>query len=153
MIGVVPVDERVLAVQRRDNGHWEPPAGVLERDETFQQGVEREVLEETGVVVRAIRVTGLYKNLVHPLRPVSIAWLCEYVSGEARASDESSDTRWLTLDEVRSYMVPAHAARIVDAVEPPSDGHIPVRAHNGVILLPVDARETIFDPCVEADRQ
>ena len=53
--GVV-VDEagRVLIIQRRDNGRWEPPGGILERDETFEEGVVREVAEETGVT-EAIR--------------------------------------------------------------------------------------------------
>jgi 8-oxo-dGTP diphosphatase len=29
---VIDEDERVLLIQRRDNGHWEPPGGVLELD-------------------------------------------------------------------------------------------------------------------------
>ena len=34
--GVV-IDEngRTLVIQRRDNGQWEPPGGVLERDESI----------------------------------------------------------------------------------------------------------------------
>ena len=58
--GVV-VDEagRVLVAQRRDNGHWEAPGGILERDETFEEGVIREVTEETGVTVQVERLTGV----------------------------------------------------------------------------------------------
>ena len=39
------VDEsgQLLAVRRRDNGHWEPPGGILELDETIQAGLVREV--------------------------------------------------------------------------------------------------------------
>ena len=41
--GVV-IDEngRTLVIQRRDNGHWEPPGGVLEREESIIQGLLRE---------------------------------------------------------------------------------------------------------------
>jgi len=51
---------RVLVVQRRDNAHWEPPDGVLELGETFEQGVQREVVEETGITVHVDRLTGAY---------------------------------------------------------------------------------------------
>jgi ADP-ribose pyrophosphatase YjhB (NUDIX family) len=60
---VVRDDGRILAVQRRDNMHWEPPGGVLELGETFEEGVRREVAEETGVLVEVERLTGAYKNL------------------------------------------------------------------------------------------
>jgi len=30
---VVDDQDRVLVIRRRDNGHWEPPGGVLELDE------------------------------------------------------------------------------------------------------------------------
>lgn len=45
-------DGRVLAIQRRDDDRWVPPGGVLELDETPEQGVIREVLEETGMLVK-----------------------------------------------------------------------------------------------------
>jgi len=33
---VVNDDGNVLVIQRRDNGHWEPPGGVLELGESFE---------------------------------------------------------------------------------------------------------------------
>ncbi len=35
---VIREDGRVLAIQRTDNGHWEPPGGVLELDEDIESG-------------------------------------------------------------------------------------------------------------------
>ncbi len=51
---VIRDDGRILAIQRRDNLHWEPPGGVLEMAETFEAGVRREVREETGVEVERL---------------------------------------------------------------------------------------------------
>ena len=62
--GVV-IDEngRALVIQRRDNGHWEPPGGVLERDEAIIEGLLREVREETGLIVEPVALTGVYKKM------------------------------------------------------------------------------------------
>lgn len=38
MVGVVAKNGLVLCICRKDNGHWEPPAGILERDETSRCG-------------------------------------------------------------------------------------------------------------------
>ena len=54
---------RLLAVRRSDNGHWEPPGGVLELDETIHAGLVREVHEETGLEVEPDALTGIYKNM------------------------------------------------------------------------------------------
>ena len=60
---IVNDDDRVLAVQRRDNGRWEPPGGVLELDESIEDGLTREVREETGLNVAIDALTGVYKNM------------------------------------------------------------------------------------------
>ncbi|MFD0902198.1 NUDIX domain-containing protein [Actinomadura sediminis] len=61
--GVV-VDERgrALLVQRRDNGCWEAPGGILEQDEGINAAVQREVLEETGLLVTPVGLPGVYKS-------------------------------------------------------------------------------------------
>src|SRR5918912_3416027 len=87
--GVV-VDEagRVLIIQRRDNGRWEAPGGVLERDETFEEGVVREVQEETGVIVEVERLTGVYKNMTRGI--VALVYRCRPHSGEPGPTQESA---------------------------------------------------------------
>ena len=48
--------EALLAIQRRDNDRWEPPGGVLELGESIEEGLRREVKEETGLNVQPIRL-------------------------------------------------------------------------------------------------
>jgi ADP-ribose pyrophosphatase YjhB (NUDIX family) len=126
---VVREDGRVLVVQRRDNARWEPPGGVLELGETFEQGVQREIVEETGITVRVDRLTGAYKNLTRGV--VALVFHCTPVAGEATTTDESQSVRWLTPDEVRECMNPAYAVRVLDAL---TDGTA-YRAHDGVQLI------------------
>ncbi|WP_328304793.1 NUDIX hydrolase [Actinomycetospora sp. NBC_00405] len=130
---VVDDQDRVLVVQRRDNGHWEPPGGVLELDETPEEGVQREVFEETGVVVRALSLSGVYKNMARGI--ISLVFRCRYQSGHARPTDESATVQWLCLDELRVRMAEAYFVRVADAFEL----NVAVRAHDGYSLLSLES--------------
>ncbi len=128
---VVNEDGRILAICRRDNGQWQAPGGVLELQETFEQGVRREVLEETGVAVEVDRLTGVYKNL--RLGVVALVFRCRPIAGAPRSTAESSEVRWLTESDVRQNMSPAFAVRVTDAL---ADHATPaVRVHDGVNLI------------------
>jgi 8-oxo-dGTP diphosphatase len=126
---VVRDDGRILVVQRRDNARWEPPGGVLELGETFEDGVRREVAEETGVQVEVERLTGAYKNLSRGI--VALVFRCHPVGGEATVTDESRRVAWFTEDEMRVHMVPAYAIRVLDAL---GEG-VATRAHDGTHLI------------------
>jgi 8-oxo-dGTP diphosphatase len=128
--GIVMRDDgRVLVVQRRDNGRWEPPGGVLELAETFEEGVRREVAEETGVDVEVERLTGVYKNVTRGI--VALVFRCRPAAGEPSATDEARRVAWFTPDEVRRHMAPAYAIRILDAL----DTGVAARAHDGFHMI------------------
>lgn len=126
---VVREDGRVLVIRRDDNGHWEAPGGVLELDESFENGVRREVLEETGLAVTVERLTGVYKNLTHGI--VALVYRCRSTGGEPHATEEAREIRWMTTEEVQSAMAPAFGVRVLDAFEEVPQS----RAHDGVNLV------------------
>ncbi|MFD3685759.1 NUDIX hydrolase [Nocardiopsis sp. NPDC058631] len=124
---VIREDGRMLAIQRRDNGTWEPPGGVLELDETPEDGVVREVLEETGVHVEVEQLTGVYKNMARGI--VALVFRCKPSGGEESTTSEATSVEWLTPDEVKKQMREVYAVRLLDALEP----NIPhVRSHDGI---------------------
>jgi len=131
--GVIVDDRgRALLVQRRDNGHWEPPGGVLESSETIPDALQREVLEETGIkIALPATLTGVYKNMTGLI--VSLVFRCEAIDGALTTGDETRALRWATRDEVTDLADEAYAIRVLDAldaVSPPA-----VRAHDGVKLI------------------
>ncbi|WCS17773.1 NUDIX domain-containing protein [Mycobacterium marinum] len=126
---VVRDDGRVLVIKRDDNGHWEAPGGVLELDESLESGVQREVLEETGLQVTVERLTGVYKNLTHGI--VALVYRCRPIEGEPHTTEEAREIRWMTREEVQLAMAPAFAARVLDAFADRTQS----RAHDGVNLL------------------
>lgn len=127
---IVNTRGQVLAVRRRDNGQWEPPGGVLELDEGVEEGLIREVHEETGITVRTPRLTGLYKNM--PRRIVALVFRCDLWKGTAIPTAEAQEVRWLDVSEISTLMSEAYAIRILDAL---SDGPPAIRTHDGRVLL------------------
>lgn len=131
--GVI-VDEtgRALLIQRRDNGQWEPPGGVLEPGETIPEALQREVLEETGIKIAAsATLTGVYKNMSRLI--VSLVFRCEAVDGAPTTGEETCALHWATRAEVSELADEAYAVRVLDALDeasPPA-----VRAHDGVQLV------------------
>jgi len=128
---VVNGDGRILMTQRRDNGKWEPPGGILELGESIIDGVRREVREETGLSIEPERLTGVYKNM--PRGIVALVFRARITSGvQAAATDETTRVQWLTPDEIRTHCDEAYAVRVFDAIsdEPPA-----IRAHDGVHVL------------------
>ncbi|GAA2622895.1 NUDIX domain-containing protein [Streptomyces axinellae] len=131
--GVIVDDAgRALLIQRRDNGQWEPPGGVVEPGETLPDALQREVLEETGykIALPAI-LTGVYKNMTGLI--VSMVFRCEAADGSPTTGDETYALRWATREEVTQLADEAYAIRVLDALDeasPPA-----VRAHDGVRLV------------------
>lgn len=123
---VVREDGRVLAIRRADNGTWEPPGGVLEQTEAIEDGVRREVYEETGIKVHVDRLTGVYKNMARGV--VALVFHCHPEGGHEQLSDESTAVSWLTPDEITARMGEVYAVRITDALQGDSPH---VRTHDG----------------------
>jgi 8-oxo-dGTP diphosphatase len=96
---------RVLLVRRNTEplrGEWSVPGGMLELGEKLRDGVRREALEETGLDVEPGEVLDVFDSIFTDAlgrtqyHYVIIDYLCQPVSGEARAGSDVSDVRWVT---------------------------------------------------------
>ncbi|MCL4270990.1 MAG: NUDIX domain-containing protein [Anaerolineales bacterium] len=117
--------EKVLLTQRADNGHWCLPGGHMESGESASEACEREVLEETGLTVRATRLLGVYSNpnqLViykdgNKAFFVVLNFEVQALEGEVGLSDETTDVGWFTLKDMESMPIHAnHKIRVEDAL-------------------------------------
>jgi 8-oxo-dGTP diphosphatase len=128
---VVDGQDRALLIRRRDNGHWEPPGGILELSEHITDGLRREVAEETGLQVEPSALTGVYKNMSQGI--IALVFRCHETGGRLTTASETAEVRWASRPEVAALADQAYAIRVLDALDfaaPPA-----VRAHDGVRLI------------------
>jgi ADP-ribose pyrophosphatase len=101
---VVLHDQQVLLVKRAKppkQGLWCIPGGKIRFGETLQQAAEREIQEETGIIVKAgnpVYVFDLIDN--DNFHYVVVDLLAEYISGTPKPNDDASDARWFAIHEI-----------------------------------------------------
>ncbi len=100
--------DSLLLVQRANapaEGVWALPGGSVELGETLAEAAEREVLEETGVVVKAGPVVHAFDALVPDedgrlrFHYVILDLECDWVRGEPVAGGDARDARFVTKQE------------------------------------------------------
>ncbi len=111
---VVFSNDRVLLVRR---GHppsedlWAIPGGSVEIGETLQEAAEREILEETGITIRAGQPVYTFDAIERDdagkirFHYVIIDLGADYISGDPIAGDDALEARWVTAQEIVELQV------------------------------------------------
>jgi 8-oxo-dGTP diphosphatase len=112
-VGAVVLKGRsVLLVKRRkppNEGLWAIPGGSVELGETLQEAAEREILEETGVSIRAREPVYIFDVVDRDdqggvrYHYVIADLIADYLKGEPVPADDALEARWIgpgDLDEL-----------------------------------------------------
>jgi 8-oxo-dGTP diphosphatase len=130
--GVITDDHgRALLIRRRDNHQWEPPGGILEPDESIDDGLRREVREETGLDIQPDTLGGIYKNMNRGI--VALVFRGKITGGQLATNDEVTAFRWADEATIRQLTSEAYGVRLLDALR--SSTTAAVRHHDGINLL------------------
>jgi 8-oxo-dGTP diphosphatase len=119
---VVIADGRTLLIRRGNaplEGQWSIPGGMLELGESIIEGVRRELAEETGIEVRVLELIEVFERVIPGdggrtrYHFVILDYLCEVVSGEAKAASDVTDVAWASEKELEKYELTAIATRVI----------------------------------------
>jgi 8-oxo-dGTP diphosphatase len=88
--------------------HWEFFGGQVENGENLEEALMREILEESGAVVRVGPLAGIYSNVKAyedkeherfiPTKLI-LDLICEYISGTPKGSDETENVMWVPISK------------------------------------------------------
>ncbi len=116
----------MLAVQRRDNGQWAIPGGMVDKGEEVAGTLARELREETGVTLDMGRGRLIYRGYVDDPRNTDNAWM-ETTAKHLHMPPETADAmvlaagsdaravRWLPLMAETAFNLYASHAALVKA--------------------------------------
>ena len=89
----------VLLIQRGNDpykGYWAFPGGFLNMDETVACCAERELEEETGIVLTGMQLVGVYSDVERDPRGrvITAAYAAMTTMPEATAADDAAAAKW-----------------------------------------------------------
>jgi 8-oxo-dGTP diphosphatase len=130
--GVVILDGRALLIRRGSEplkGQWSIPGGTLELGETLQDGVRRELREETGLDVRVLELIEVFERIFlgshanssapspAPARPqyhfVIVDYLCEAITGSPCAGSDVTDVALAAEEDLSTFNLTPAATRVI----------------------------------------
>ena len=93
----------VLLIQRGNDpykGYWAFPGGFLNMDETVARCAERELEEETGIVLTGMQLVGIYSDVERDPRGrvITAAYAAMTTMPEATAADDAAAAKWWPLN-------------------------------------------------------
>ena len=100
-IGILVIDNKILLVKRGIEpgyGKWSMPSGFINRFEKVEHAIERELLEECGIDVKANWISGVYSEKDSPI--ILLVWDLSLISGAPKPLDETIEVGFFDLDKL-----------------------------------------------------
>jgi len=103
--GIIIKDEKILLIKRKNppfKGMWALPGGFVEYNETTENAVVREVLEETGLKTKIHKLAGVYSDPERDPRghTITIVYMLDVINGKLIANDDASEVKYFSLNDL-----------------------------------------------------
>lgn len=130
MIGVhalIIKDNYVLLVTRDkepDKGMWIIPGGRVELGETYEEAVQRELLEECNIEIDIERLLDVNDYILRDeddrikYHFVLVYLMARHKSGVVKAQSDAAEVRWVSLEKVREFFIHPHLLSLLEKASP-----------------------------------
>jgi 8-oxo-dGTP diphosphatase len=122
-VGAVVIKNHAVLLVRRGKapakGMWAIPGGSVQLGETLQVAAEREILEETGIVIRAGEPVLVFDVIQRDeaggvkYHYVIVDLAAEYVTGDLCPGDDAADARWVRESDLAHLRVNPATRRLL----------------------------------------
>jgi len=115
-MGCVIHQDAVLLIRRHEpdhpelHGNWELPGGKIDYGETPEEATEREILEETGIEVKALGMIPFPYSIIRRekgINPNIFCFQCQYIKGEIQSElpEKVSKVEWVSIPELNPHQI------------------------------------------------
>jgi len=127
-VSVTPLKVAVALIKRKDGkylldlrsqktvmgGLWEFPGGKIEENETAEEALTREIMEEVGLRIKIVEPLPITQHAYTRFRVTLYPYLCEVVSGRAKPGDSAIEkVKWYKPQEFDGISMPAGSRKIL----------------------------------------
>jgi len=101
-------------------GYWSLPGGVLEVGERLEEGVHREIMEETGLEIKALGVVEIFERIMRDAagKPeyhyVLIDYLCRVTGGRLCAGSDCARAEWVPRQRLPEYRITEGTVPVIE---------------------------------------
>jgi 8-oxo-dGTP diphosphatase len=113
----------ILLVQRARNplkGYWSLPGGLIEPGEKIADALKREVLEETGLIVRPKKLFEIFERIMPDAEGcaeyhyILHDYLCTVVGGELKAGDDAGKVAWVERKNLKELQLTEGTLEVIE---------------------------------------
>lgn len=122
--GVILRGGKILLTKRGREpfkGWWDFPGGFMEKGETPEEAIRREIKEETGLTVKAEKLLGIYPGVYpqefNPVPILTVVYLLSSKSGVVRPMDDVEEGRWFSVSDLPKKIAFNNAPKILRALK------------------------------------
>ena len=127
----------ILLVQRGRNplkGYWSLPGGLIEPGEKIADALKREVLEETGLIVRPKKLFEIFERIMPDAQGraeyhyILHDYLCTVEGGDLKAGDDAGRVAWVERKNLKDLQLTEGTLEVIErafATKEPENGSTP----------------------------
>jgi len=90
------------------------PGGMLENNETVEDSVVREALEETSLEIEPVEILGVYSDPKrHPMGYITVAFITKIKKGNLKPGSDAKEANWFDLNKINFNRLAFDHAKII----------------------------------------